>query len=134
MTRIHCVTLPVDDLKRSIAFYRNGLGMGAEEVEEGADHVALELPGGLCLVLILRSEFTQFTKLVRQGDAPKGASECILSFFAASREEVDAVLQSAGAAGGAVAGPAADKPWGYAGYVADPDGHLWEFLWNPRLT
>jgi uncharacterized glyoxalase superfamily protein PhnB len=23
---------------------------------------------------------------------------------------------------------------GYAGYFGDPDGHLWEVLWNPALV
>jgi len=28
-----------------------------------------------------------------------------------------------------------DRPWGiYAGYFRDPDGHLWEIMWNPQLV
>ena len=28
-----------------------------------------------------------------------------------------------------------DRPWGiYSGYFRDPDGHLWEVIWNPRAT
>jgi hypothetical protein len=27
-----------------------------------------------------------------------------------------------------------DRPWGiYSGYSRDPDGHLWEVMWNPQL-
>jgi predicted lactoylglutathione lyase len=27
-----------------------------------------------------------------------------------------------------------DRPFGvYSGYFKDPDGHLWEILWNPAL-
>jgi predicted lactoylglutathione lyase len=30
--------------------------------------------------------------------------------------------------------PAVETFWGgYAGYFQDPDGHLWEVLWNPDL-
>jgi uncharacterized glyoxalase superfamily protein PhnB len=30
---------------------------------------------------------------------------------------------------------AAEKTFygGYAGYFADPDGHLWEVAWNPQM-
>jgi uncharacterized glyoxalase superfamily protein PhnB len=36
------------------------------------------------------------------------------------------------AAAGAVVTPPHDRPWGiYSGYFRDPDGHLWEIIWNP---
>ncbi|HEY2365823.1 MAG TPA: VOC family protein, partial [Polyangiaceae bacterium] len=51
-----------------------------------------------------------------------------------SREAVDAVLSSARAAGATLTDTAHDRPWGiYSGYFADPDGHLWEVLWNAAL-
>jgi catechol 2,3-dioxygenase-like lactoylglutathione lyase family enzyme len=35
-------------------------------------------------------------------------------------------------AGATLTGPAHDRPWGiYSGYFRDPDGHLWEIIWNP---
>ena len=40
--------------------------------------------------------------------------------------EVDAVLQSAKAASGAVPGEAEDHRWGFSEYFTDPDDHLWE--------
>ena len=28
-----------------------------------------------------------------------------------------------------------ERPWGiYSGYFGDPDGHLWEVIWNPRFS
>jgi uncharacterized glyoxalase superfamily protein PhnB len=52
-----------------------------------------------------------------------------------TREEVDAVLARARAAGGRVPRPAEETPWGgRTGYFADPDGHLWEVAWNPHFT
>jgi hypothetical protein len=51
-----------------------------------------------------------------------------------SKEEVDAVLAAATAAGAVVVDPAHDRAWGgYSGYFKDPDGHLWEVVWNPEL-
>ena len=102
-----CITLPVDDIERSLAFYRDGLGLAAENLSgylEGDDHVAIQLKGGLYLVLILRSEFAQFTSAAHQTDAVPGSSECIFSYFTASKEEVDAILENSEAAGGSTLG------------------------------
>src|SRR5262249_44630847 len=40
---ISCVTVPVDDLQKSIAFYRDGLGLAVEESDE--DHAVFDLDG-----------------------------------------------------------------------------------------
>ena len=53
----------------------------------------------------------------------------------ASKAEVDALLTQAQAAGATLTDRPHDRPWGiYSGYFRDPDGHLWEILYNPRLT
>lgn len=131
--RINCISLPVDDIQKSLSFYKDGLGFPAQTFGEEADHIVLDLQSNLCLVLILRSEFTGFTKLANQTDAARGSSECILSYFAESREEVDAILQRVEAVGGSLAGEPKDQPWGYAACFTDPDGHIWEVMWNPKL-
>ena len=52
----------------------------------------------------------------------------------AGRAEVDEVIAQAKAAGAAVTDSPHDRPWGiYSGYFQDPDGHLWEIIWNPAL-
>ena len=52
-----------------------------------------------------------------------------------SRAEVDEVIATAAAAGARVTKPARETFYGgYAGYFADPDGHLWEIAWNPGFT
>jgi len=122
-----CITLAVDDLKKSLAFYRDGLGLPAQfsaELKDGADRTAFELAGDLWLVLMPRAEFAKCTKIAHQPDAPRGSSECILSYFAASKEDVDAILKRANVASGAMPGEAEEQPWGYSGYFTDPDGHL----------
>jgi uncharacterized protein len=130
---IHCVTLPVNDPKRAFKFYKDGLGLSADEPGESNDHVAFTLEGNLYLVIILREEFVKFTKMADQSEAPRGTSECVLSYFAGTREEVDCILRNAEAAGSTASGQASDRPSGYAGYFKDPDGHLWEIMWNPGL-
>ncbi|MFN8518856.1 MAG: VOC family protein [Chloroflexota bacterium] len=55
-----------------------------------------------------------------------------LAINVGSPAEVDAAIAVRVAAGGVVTRPAAATEWGgYSGYVADPDGHLWEFAHNP---
>ena len=52
----------------------------------------------------------------------------------ASRAEVNEVIAQAKAAGAAVTDSPHDRPSGiYSGYFQDPDGHLWEIIWNPAL-
>ncbi len=51
-----------------------------------------------------------------------------------TREQVDALLIEAKAAGATIVKPANDTDWGgYSGYFADPDGFLWEIAWNPHF-
>jgi predicted lactoylglutathione lyase len=39
---------------------------------------------------------------------------------------VDEVMSQALAAGGSLVKEAQGAQWGYSGYFADPDGHLWK--------
>jgi uncharacterized glyoxalase superfamily protein PhnB len=52
-----------------------------------------------------------------------------------SVEEVNAVVARAASAGARIVKPAQPTFWGgYAGYFQDPDGHLWEVVFNPTLA
>ena len=68
----------------------------------------------------------------RVADDGQGFDGITLAYNTRTREEVDAVLAEAAAAGATILKPARDTSWGgYAGYFADPDGHAWEVAWNP---
>lgn len=133
--RISLVTLGVADLERSVAFYRDGLGLPTEgivgrEFAHGA--VAFfPLAGGLRLALWAQADLAWDTGLAREPVSPTGMC---LAHNVAAREEVDTVLAAAEAAGAQVVKlPAATFYGGYAGYFQDPDGHLWEVAWNPAM-
>ena len=65
-------------------------------------------------------------------DAP-GRGEFSIGHLVDSRDQVDEVLAAAEAAGATLTEEPYDRPWGiYSGYFRDPDGHLWEVIWNPR--
>jgi hypothetical protein len=134
--RITLVTLGVNDLERSLRFYRDGLGLKSEgivgkELEHGA--VAFfELEGGLKLGIWPRSSIAHDSGLAAASPSP---TEFTLGHNVASKAEVDAVMAQASRAGAAIVKPAQDTFWGgYAGYFQDPDGHLWEVAWNPAWS
>jgi catechol 2,3-dioxygenase-like lactoylglutathione lyase family enzyme len=133
--RITVLTLGVDDLERSLAFYRDGLGFPTrgivgEEFEHGAV-VFFELESGLRLALWARENIAHDTALPR---TPPSATELTLGHNVADRDSVDRVMARARAAGARIVKEASDTFWGgYAGYFQDPDDHLWEVVWNPDL-
>ena len=132
--RITVITIGVDDLEKSLAFYRDGLGLPTQgivgtEFEHGA--VAFfDLQAGLKLAVWSR------TNIAYDAGVPPGvpsATEFMLGHNVVSRAEVDAVMEQAGKAGAIIVKPAQDTFWGgYSGYFKDPDGHLWEVVWNPQ--
>jgi uncharacterized glyoxalase superfamily protein PhnB len=133
---ITLLTLGVDDLERSVAFYRDGLGFPTKgiigtEIENGA--VAFfTLESGLKLALWPRKSLSADSGLPVQ---PESATEFSIAQNVASREEVDAVMRQAKEAGAKIVKPAqATFYGGYAGYFQDPDGHLWEVAFNPGFA
>lgn len=134
--KITVITLTVDDLTRSVAFYRDGLGLETKgifgsEFENGAVAV-FNLEGGLKLALWPRNSLAADTGLP---PGPASSLELSLGQNVASREEVDAVMRQAQAAGGRVVKAAQPTFYGgYAGYFQDPDGHLWEVAYNPGFA
>ena len=131
--RITLLTLGVSDLERSLAFYRDGLGLPTKgivgrEFEHGA--VAFfELAGGLELAVWAQDDLAHDSGLARSAPCPTGFS---IGHNVASREQVDAVIEQARRVGAVIVKEPRATFWGgYAGYFQDPDGHLWEVLWNP---
>lgn len=127
------ITLGVDDLERAVRFYRDGLGLHTQgivgtEFEHGA--VAFfDLQPQLRLALWPRASLAHDAGLAV---TPPSSTDMCLAHNVGSREEVDAVMTQAAAAGAHILKAAADTFWGgYAGYFQDPDRHLWEVAWNP---
>ena len=139
--RVHVITLAVDDLDRALRFYRDGLGLETEGIiatefpgddEYAAGAIALfHLAGGLILSVYPRAELARDARIPLESPASGSFS---IGHAVASRREVDALLATAQSAGARLTTPAYDRPFGiYSGYFQDPDGHLWEVIWNPAL-
>ena len=139
--RIDIITLAVRDLDRALVFYRDGLGLesrgviatefvGNDTTPAGA--IALfELRGGLILAIYPR---TELAKDANVSLGPPKTGEFSIGHLVGSKSEVDDLLAQAEKAGAVLTDQAHDRPWGiYSGYFRDPDGHLWEIIWNPRM-
>lgn len=130
---ITVLTLGVDDLERSLTFYRDGLGFPTEgivgrEFEHGA--VAFfDLQAGLKLAIWNRKDLSHETKVPL---LPPSSTEMTIGHNVGSKKEVDRIMLQAERAGASITDPAHDAFWGgYSGHFLDPDGHLWEIVWNP---
>ena len=134
--KVTLLTLAVDDLERATAFYRDGLGLPTEGiVGQEFDHGAVaffKLAGGLILALYPSASLAQEARITPTAGRLGAVA---IGHNVATKEEVDAVMRQAAAAGAIVTDPARDRFWGgYAGHFHDPDGHLWEIAWNPQWT
>jgi catechol 2,3-dioxygenase-like lactoylglutathione lyase family enzyme len=133
--RVTLITLGVDDLEKSMRFYRDGLGLETdgivgEEYENGA--VAFfDLEKGLKLALWPRKSLAADSGVPV---TPRSPTDFALAHNVSSKSDVDAVMKQAAKAGAVIVKEATDTFYGgYAGYFQDPDGHLWEVAWNPNL-
>ena len=118
--RITLLTLGVDDLDKSVAFYRDGLGFNTQGI------VGKEFEFGAVAFFDLAHDTA-----LRVG--PASATEFSVGHNVNSKAEVDAAMEQARKAGATIVKPAHDTFWGgYSGYFQDPDGHLWEVAWNPQ--
>jgi predicted lactoylglutathione lyase len=131
--RITVLTLGVDDLNKSLKFYRDGLGFKTdgiigEEFEYGAV-VFFDLQDGLRLALWPRKSLARDAGI---SVTPASTIEFSIGHNVNSKEEVDEIMTLAKKAGAKIIKEAQKTFYGsYAGYFQDPDGHLWEAVFNP---
>lgn len=131
--RITVLTLGVSDLEKSVEFYRDGLGFETEgiigeEFEYGA--VAFfDLQSGLRLALWPKQSIAHDTGISLDNSSQL---EFTLGHNVSSKQEVDSIMNQAEKAEAKIVKSARDTFYGgYAGYFQDPDGHLWEVVFNP---
>ncbi len=132
---ISVITLAVQDIEQSLQFYCEGLGFKSDgimgqEFEYGA--VAfIQLQSGLKLALWPQRSLQQDTGLELSPICP---TQMVLGHNVYSPLEVDQIMVLAERAGAKIIKAAHTTFYGgYAGYFQDPNGHLWEIVWNPDL-
>lgn len=108
-------------------FYRDGLELPIRDDKPPVVYFALR---GTWLALFPREQLARYANVSPDGDGFRGVT---LSCNVDSREAVNRAIEQAEAAGATIVQPAESVRWGgYAGWFADPEGHLWEIVWNPR--
>jgi predicted lactoylglutathione lyase len=123
--RVTLITLGVRDLERARAFYA---ALGWSPAQE-APGVAFYQIHGAALALFGLQDLA-----ADQGrpHATLGTGAATLAQNFRTHEEVDAAFARGVAAGASVLKRPEPTEWGgYAGYFADPDGHVWELAVNP---
>ena len=124
-SRISMITLGVRDLKASIKFYHEGLGLRCKDPSGNA--VAFFNLNGTWLGLYPWDKLAEDALVPDEGSGFRGVA---LAHNCTSKEEVDSIVAKAVEAGGKLIKQPQDVFWG--GYFADLDGHLWEVAWNPH--
>ena len=126
--RVTLVTLGVADLDRSREFYE-AWGWVPAHV---ADEIVFFQGNGLVIALFGLSELAADQ---RRHVASLGTGAMTLAQNYGTATEVDERFRAALAAGATMVKPPERPAWGgYSGYIADPDGHVWELAVNPFWT
>ena len=125
---ISVVTLGVIDIERSERFYMEGLGLEHARPPKGVVYFEF---AGAWLALFPRDELARYAGV--EPTSPGGFTGTTLSCNVGARSDVDALTTRAEAAGATVVKAPETVSWGgYCAWIADPDGHLWEIVWNPE--
>ncbi len=133
--RFSILTLGVDNLEKSFKFYHDGLGFPSkgivgQEFEHG-EAAFFDLKSGIILAIYPRKDLAWDSTLK---ETSSSSTEFSIGYLTKNKEEVDSIMKLAKKAGAVISKPAQKAFWGgYTGYFQDPDGYLWEILWNPNL-
>lgn len=130
--RFTVITIGVDDIKASIAFYER-LGF-SRRMRATGDEVAFFDTGGTTISLFAWSKAAREAG-VADAPRPEAFRGVTLAWNCSDRVEVDAALAFALGCGATLLKAAAPTDYGgYAAYFADPDGHVWEIVVAPGIV
>jgi predicted lactoylglutathione lyase len=120
------VNLPVRDLARSRAFF-SSLGFDFNPQFSNEDAACMIIGENIFAMLLVERFFQGFTSKP-VADA-RESTEVLTCLSCESREQVDALVARALAAGGRAPNPKQDHGFMYGHGFEDPDGHIWELSW-----
>ncbi len=124
---ITVITLGVKDFKRSLNFYKNGLGWPTKATE--TDSIAFFELNGTRLALYPKDDLAKDANIPAGGS---GFSGITLSHNVSSESEVDSLIVDLRRIGAKIVVEPHRTSWGgYGAYFSDPDGYLWEVVYNP---
>lgn len=126
MARKIFVNLPIKDMERSQAFFR-ALGFSFNPQFTNEQGACMVISEDIFTMLLVEPFFQTFTKKPI-ADARK-STEVLVCLSCDSRDEVDALVKKALAAGGSAPNAPQDHGFMYAHGFEDLDGHVWELAW-----
>ena len=130
MNRINLICLGVRDIKKSLAFYQ-GIGFKTYEKADNPPIVFFDNQGSKLELYPLEELAKDINAQTPPSSPPRGFCGITLACSVQSREEVNAIIDTAKECGGVVAKPPQDVFWGgYSGYFQDPDGYYWEVAYS----
>ncbi|MDO4228174.1 VOC family protein [Neisseria sp.] len=127
---INFITLGVADIAVSRRFYQDAFGW--QETADSNDNIAFFQAGNA-----LRFALYGKNALAEDAQVPaesSGFPRFALAHNVGSEAEVDALFATLGEKNATIVKAPHKAFWGgYSGYIADPDGFLWEIAYNPFL-
>ena len=124
--RVTLLTLGVDNVARSVAFYE---ALGWVRAPQSVETTAFMIGDGIVLALWDRAEMSADGG---EGELLAGSGSVALAVNFATVDDVDAFYAQARKAGADPVKPPSKVFWGgYSGNFRDLDGHLWEVAHNP---
>lgn len=119
--KINFITLAVENLEKSITFYKNAFGLSISDMNENL--CLFEMEDDFYLVLSQKEDFA------KQVNDFKGSSGFILSNSVISKKEMEQVVSKAEKFG-AKRVKELNEEWGDSITIMDLDGHHWEIVYT----
>lgn len=126
MARKLFTNLPVKDLQKSIEFFTK-LGFTFNPQFSDKNGTCMIVGSDAFVMLLAEEFFRTFTKKELVNAAT--ATEVITAITVDSKDEVDAIVDTALSAGGAPSNETSEQEFMYTRSFQDLDGHLWEVLY-----
>ena len=125
MSRMTFVNLPVKELPRTIEFF-SGLGFSFNEQFSDENTACMIINDEALAMLHAEPVFREFTQ--QDVTDTSQSREVLIGLSATSRDEVDQLVETAAASGGAAFGEPEDQGFMYMRAFRDIDGHQWSFI------
>jgi len=127
--KINVIALAVADLQRSTDFYSEVFGW--QPSTDSNENITFLKLNGVLLSLYPKAKLAADATVQAAGEGFRGVT---MAHIAASEAEVDDMFAHMASHNVTIVKPAEKAFWGgYSGYIADPDGHLWEIAYNPYM-
>lgn len=119
------VNLPVNDLPRSMAFFKS-LGLTFNDQFTNEQGACMVIGENIHAMLLVKDFFKTFT--AKPVADARETTEVLVCISCSSRAEVDELVAKAVAAGGSAPRQPQDHGFMYAHGFEDLDGHIWELV------